>query len=111
MPDMPGADQAQDPSQDQQDPAQESGAITKLAQQVGDGLMKLSDALNNSPAATDQDREQMAQVLNGFIDLVEKKLGGSAPGEDSPDDQELVDSGVPTAAGPKGVPMGPNTRM
>lgn len=95
----------------QEEAGQEEGAITALAKQVGDGLAKLSEALNSSPAATDQDREQMAGVLNGFIDLVEKKLGSSAPGEDVPEEEPQVDAAVPAMGGAKGIPMGPQGRM
>lgn len=94
----------------QQEEGADLGAITKLAQDVGDGLAKLSEALNSSPAATDQDREQMASVLNGFIDLVEKKLGGSAPGEDLPEEEAPAPE-ISAMGGPKGVPMGPQGRM
>ena len=86
------------------------GDITKLAQQVGDGLNKLAETLNNSPAATDQDREKMAMVMNGFIELVEKNLGGAAPGEDPEAEPQPEQDVVPADAGRGGVPMGPQAR-
>lgn len=86
------------------------GEITSLAKQVGDGLAKLSEALNSSQAATDADREQMAMVLNGFIDLVEKKLSG-APGQDVQEEAPAVDAAISADGGIKGVPMGPQGRM
>lgn len=86
------------------------GDITKIAQQVGDGLNQLAEALNNSEAATDQDREKMSMVMNGFIELVEKNLGGSAPGEDPEAEPQPEQDVVPADAGRNGVPMGPQAR-
>ena len=90
--------------------AQGAGEATKLAQQVGQGLGRLSEMLNQSQGATDQDKTQMAQILDLYIDLVEKKLGGQAPGQDAPVEEE-VPAVVPADAGLRGKPMGPGTRM
>lgn len=83
------------------------GGVTKLAQQVGQGLQKLSEMLDSAPGTTDQDKQQMAQILSSFVDLVEKKLAGQEPGTD-PEAQSL--SQVPSDAGMNGKPMGPETQ-
>lgn len=86
-----------------------SGGVTKLAQQVGQGLSQLSDMLDSSQGATDADKAQMQQILSLFVDLVEKKLGGTEPGQDAaPDGGEM--SQVPADAGRSGQPMGPQSR-
>ncbi len=87
------------------------GQVTKLAQDVGQGLAKLSDLLNSSDAATDEDRAQMSEILNSFVDLVEKKLG-AAPGQ-NPEEEEVLPAGnaVSMQGGLKGKPMGPESRM
>lgn len=89
-----------------------SGKATALVKSVGEGLAQLSEMLNSSKGVTDADREQMAMVMNGFIDLVEKKLGGSAPGQDAPPEELPADEGaVPMQGGRTGKPMGPQNRM
>lgn len=88
------------------------GQVTKLVQQVGDGLSKLSELLNGSQSATDADRQQMATIMNSYIDLVEKKLGSSAPGEDAAEEEIPADQGaIPMQGGRSGQPMGPQSRM
>lgn len=83
--------------------------VTKIAQDVGSGLQKLSELLDGSQGATDEDRAAMASIITQFVDLVEKKLGGSAPGEDMPSEEPMPNQ-VPVAQGMNGAPMGPNTR-
>ena len=86
------------------------GQVTKLAQQVGQGLSQLSQILDGSQGTTDQDKQQMGQIMSLYIDLVEKKLGGSAPGEDAPEEAKPEMNQVPMQAGRGGVPVGPQTR-
>lgn len=87
------------------------GEMTALAKRIGGDLSKFSEIVNGSQSVTDQDREKMAMVMNGFIELVEKNLAGQAPGEDAPP-EAIPEPGVVSATGgPKGVPIGPNTRM
>lgn len=83
--------------------------ITKLVQDVGQGLSKLSEVLNNAQGATDQDREQMSQIMNMYIDLVEKQLGNAGPGENEAEESPEL-SQVPVQQGRGGMPMGPNTK-
>lgn len=85
----------------------QTGQATKIAQDVGQGLAKLAEMLDGSQAATDQDRQQMAQIMSLYTDLVEKKLGGAGPGEDPEAEAEPMPSEVPAMGGMKGVPMGP----
>jgi len=85
------------------------GGATKLAQQVGEGLSKLSEMLESAQGTTDQDRAQMQQIVSLYVDLVEKKLGGSEPGQDVEDPSEQM-SQVPADAGMKGKPIGPQVR-
>lgn len=88
-----------------------AGKATQLAKQVGDGLSQLGEMLNGSQAATDQDRSQMAQIMELYIDLVERKLGGAAPGQDAPPEEMPAGQGAaPAMGGAKGVPMGPQGR-
>lgn len=82
--------------------------ITKLVQDVGQGLSKLAEVLNSSDAATDQDKEQMSGIMSAFMDLVEKQLGGSGPGQNQ--EAESL-SQVPVQQGAKGVPMGPQVKQ
>ncbi len=86
-----------------------SGGATKLVQEVGKGLEKLNEMLNSAPGTTDKDRAQMQSIMDNFVDLVEKKLAGSAPGEDQEDPSEQM-SQVPVDAGMSGKPMGPASR-
>lgn len=96
----------------QEEGQEAGGSATKLVQDVGGGLAKLAEMLNGSQATTDQDRQQMAQIMDLFTDLVEKKLGGAQPGEDAPPEEMPADQGaVPMQGGRTGKPMGPNTRM
>lgn len=74
----------------------------QIAQEVGEGLAKLADLLNTQPGASDDEKQQMAQILSSFTDLVEKKLGGGGP-EQAPADQGVV----PMEAGQSGKPMPP----
>jgi hypothetical protein len=97
---------------EQEAPEQAAGGATKLVQQVGEGLGKLAQMLDGSQGVTEQDRGMMAQIMSLFTELVEKKLGGSAPGEDRPPEELPADQGaVPAMGGAKGVPMGPQARM
>ena len=95
-----------------QEEKQEGGDATMLVKEVGSGLAQLAQMLDKSPGCTDQDREQMGQVMSLFTDLVEKKLGGSAPGEDQAPEEMPADQGAVSAqGGMKGVPMGPQSRQ
>jgi hypothetical protein len=104
---MPGVSPEEMASMQEKAGANQGGDITALAQQVGDGLSQLGEALSGSPGVTEQDRAQMAQILELYIDLVEKKLGGSAPGQDAPPEDEMAQAAVDGMGGGKGVPMGP----
>ena len=85
------------------------GGATKIAQGVAQGLVKLQEMLGKSQGATDQDIAQMDDIVMKFADLVEKKLGGSAPGEDAPDESEQMQQ-VSADAGMGGKPMGPQMK-
>ncbi len=89
---------------------QGDGGVTQLAQKIGGDLAKFAEILNSSQAVTDADREKMAMVMNGFIDLVENGLGQAGPGEDM-SSEEPGPSEVPAVGGAAGVPMGPQTRQ
>lgn len=111
--DMQAAAAQEDQGEPQDDGGAEAGGgdVTKLVQTVGQGLQELGDILNKSQGATDQDRQQMAQIMSLFVDLVEKKLGGQSPGQDAPPEDPQGPSAVPADAGLKGQPMGPQSRM
>lgn len=83
--------------------------VTKLAQDVAQGLSKLADLLANSPGATEKDNAQMQQILSLFVDLVEKKLAGAEPGQDAEEEGEQL-SEMPMEQGMSGVPMGPQSK-
>lgn len=84
------------------------GAATKIAQEVAMGLKQLSEMLAGSQGATDQDKQQMDQIMSMFVDLVEKKLAGQAPGQDPEAEAPLKE--MPMQQGMNGVPMGPQTK-
>lgn len=91
--------------------APEMGAITKTAQSVGQGLAKLSEALNASQGVTDKDRAQMAQIMDLYVDLIENKLTQDA-GQNPPEEQAMpVEQPISAEAGLNGVPMNPTKRM
>lgn len=85
--------------------AKDQGSLVDLAQQVASGLQKLSQALDRAPGATPEEKDQMAGILSGFMDLVEKKLGAEAGGEGEEEDAEPADSALPMEGGASGVPM------
>lgn len=98
--------QGEMPQAEAQAPQEGGGDTTKLAQMVGSGLAQLSEKLNAAPGATDADKQKMAMVLNGFIELVESNLS-QAPGQDMPPEEGPMPSQVPAEGGVSGVPMGP----
>lgn len=89
----------------QEEAQEQGGAATKLAQQVGQGLQKLSEMLASSNPEP-QDSAQMKQIMDLYIDLVEKKLAG---GESEPEPEGMGQ--VPVDQGVGGVPMGPQSRQ
>jgi len=94
-----GADDAQETD------ANAGGDITALAKTAGEALAKFADAVNNSDGTTEDDKKQMSDVLNGFIDLVENKLGGQAPGQDAQPESKPEMPLMSAMGGAKGVPM------
>ncbi len=86
-----------------------AGKMVDLAKQGGEILSQLAAAIDASPAATDEDRAQAAQIMDLYIDLVERQLGGASPGE-SPDAVPADPGMMPAMGGAKGVPMGPQGR-
>lgn len=84
-----------------------AGDVTKLAQMIGQGLSQFAQIISSSPAATAADKKQMSDVLNGFVDLVERSLAGAGPGQEAPPEggPMRADQGqVPMEAGMNGVP-------
>ncbi len=79
-------------------------SLIELAKTTGANLQKLSEALGKSPQSTPEEKDQMAQVIAGYIDLVEKKLGGE-PGAEGPQAEPLADGAIPMEGGLNGVPM------
>lgn len=104
----------QNASAEDEAPGSQEDAL-ELAQQVGQGLAKLSEMLNASPEADDEEKAQMSQIMNLFVDLVEKKLGGGAQGDAESDDKGVMgaDQAQPVGMmqGNAGVPMGPQSRQ
>lgn len=86
-----------------------SGGVSKLAQDIADKLSQLKDFVDNSPSTTDKDKSQMDQLMQNFVAVIEKQLG-AAPGEDAEEESEGP-SEVPAQAGMTGVPMGPQSRQ
>lgn len=85
---------------------QQVGPATKLAQEVGQGLQKLSEMLAQAGGAPEE-MDQMKQILDLYIDLVEKKLGG-----EEPEVEPQAPGAVPMEAGAgKAMPMGPQSRQ
>ena len=89
----------------EQEALEQDGPATALAKNVGQGLQKLSEMLAGSNPDP-QDSAQMKQIMDLYIDLVEKKLAGGEP--------EPVQEGmgqIPVDQGVGGVPMGPQSRQ
>ena len=84
--------------------AEAGGDITALAKVAGEALAKFADAVSGSQGTTDADKAQMSEVLNGFIDLVENKLGQS-PGQDAQPESEPEMPMMSGMGGPNGKPM------
>lgn len=84
----------------------QGGDVMAKVEAVGQGLSELAQMLDQSQGATDQDREEMAQLISLFTGLVERKLGGG--GEQGAKPEQGV---LPADGGAKGVPMGPQGRM
>ena len=87
----------------QEEMAEDTGDITALAKQVGQGLAKFAEAVNASETVTEKDKGQMAELMNSFIDLVENKLN-SAPGQDVEEEEPELPV-APAMGGVKGIPM------
>lgn len=82
------------------------GDATALVQKGGEILAQLAEMLNGSQGTTDQDRDQMAQIISLFTDLAEKKLS-QAPGQDAPAEEVQAQAPMSAEGGLNGVPMGP----
>lgn len=101
---MPGMSPEEMAQMQAQAGKEQGPSLIDLAQKTGAGLQKLSEALEKSPQSTPEEKSQMAQVLAGFVDLVEKKLG-SDPGAQGPQAEPLADGAIPMEGGLSGVPM------
>lgn len=88
---------------------QPQAPISDLVQQVGQGLSKLVQVINQSQASTDQDRQAASAVMESYMGLVDG-LGQEA-GENAPEPEQADMGAVPMQAGQKGQPMGPQTRQ
>ncbi len=93
--------------QEQSGIAPKEGGITKLVKEIGTGLSQLAEVIENSPKATDEDRATIGQILQMFVELIERKLANAQPGENPPSDEDAISQPIPANAGPKGVPVGP----
>ena len=85
-----------------------SGGISKLAQEIADKLGQFKEAVDNSDSTTDKDRSQMDQMMQLFVSLVENQLGQS-PGEDQEEQGDQL-SQIPMDQGINGKQMGPQTK-
>lgn len=83
--------------------------VTKKIQTAGKLLQEIAQVVNQSPAATGKDREQMSLILNNYIDLVEKMLSQPS-GKDAPE-AEAPAAPVPAEGGRQGQPQSPAQRM
>lgn len=83
-------------------------SIIDTAKQVGEGLNKLGAALERGQGSPEE-KQQMAQIISLYADLVEKKLGGE-PSSGAPEEPEAP-SAVPMEGGLKGVPMTMNMKQ
>lgn len=81
--------------------------VTQLFQSVGQGLATLAQALNKAQGATPEDKQAMAEILQMYGDLVEKKMS-AAPGE-NPEPEVPGPREMPMEG--KGMPMGPQMRQ
>jgi len=81
------------------------GGAAELVQKGGEILSQLAQLLDSDPSSSDEDRAQMSQIMDLYVNLAEKKLSGGAPEEAAPSGP------MPMAQGQSGKPMGPNTRQ
>lgn len=94
---MPEAVEAQ-PAQ----PAQPKEDPMALLQAFGDISNKLSQFLT-----TDEEKAKFSQAIGMIADIAEAKMGGGSEDEEMPADM----GAVPAMGGPKGQPMGPQSKM
>lgn len=87
-----------------------SGGVTKMAQDLAEKLSQFKDMIDNSESTTDKDKQDMSMLMEKFVSLVEKQLG-SNPGEDYEEDEGPGMGGMPMMAGAHGIPMGPQTKQ
>ena len=86
------------------------GDITKLAQDIAQKMVEFKDAVDASTGTTDKDKAMMDEIMQKFVMLVEKQLAGNEPGKDQEEAGDQLNQ-VPSDAGMKGVPMGPQSRQ
>ena len=86
------------------------GDITKLAQDIAQKMLEFKGAVDASPGTTDKDKSLMDNIMQQFVMLVEKQLAGNESGQDQEEESDQLNQ-VPSDAGLKGVPMGPQTRQ
>ncbi len=84
-----------------------NAGVMEKVQAVGKGLSELAQILQRS-GGSPEENDQMAQILNSYIDLVEKKLGGQ---EEQGEPANEGPSEVAQEAGVKGIPMNQNMKM
>jgi hypothetical protein len=99
--------QPEEMAQLQQQAGKPQESIIDTAKSVGMGLNKLGEALERGQNSTPEEKQQMAQIISLYADLVEKKLGGEAGAQqqEQPGPREL-----PMEGGATGVPMNMNMR-
>lgn len=101
-------DGMEDMKEDQMEAGGEGGGdIVGLAKQGADILGKLAQAVDASPQASQQDKAEAAQVMDLFMGLAERMLGGGGEPKAEPMGADMV----PADAGMKGIPAGPQGRV
>lgn len=89
--------------------AESGGSVSKMVQDIGQGLSELMKVIDKSPSSTDQDRQNASDVMKSYMNLVEGL--GQESGQDAPPPEQADQGSVPAEGGLNGVPMGPQTKQ
>ena len=93
--------------------APQGSPATDLVKKIGAMLGQLGQMIDSDPNVEPKEKEQMAQIMSLFVDLVENKLGSGSAQEDMAEG-EMGSSETPkevsSISGRSGVPVGPQSK-
>jgi hypothetical protein len=86
-------------------PAEGGGPdLMGLVEKIGTGLDELAQVINSSDAASDEDRQDIGIIMDKFMGMVQRQMGGATT-------EPMGADMVPADGGMTGVPMGPQGRV